>query len=176
MRIAGRIRAQRAAARRADRRNRVLLAVGRVVAVLAVVLTFPLVKADSKAGTAPLASNGPDRRGASQRAEGCHWHPLTARCLPRPESQESLSAIHSSTSDSPSDIPSWALCEFTCTSKYLSFVPGEETRNHRRVILPRHTVITCRSDTGRRAARPVKPGRPVRGRRRQLPHRRDLRR
>jgi hypothetical protein len=128
MRIAGRIRAQRAAARRADRRNRVLLAVGRVVAVLAVVLTFPLVKADSKAGTAPLASNGPDRRGASQRAEGCHSHPLTARCSPRPESRESLSTIHSSTSDSSSDIPSWTLYEFTCTSTYLSFVPARKRK------------------------------------------------
>jgi hypothetical protein len=53
------IAAQRAEARRAEVRNRVLLAAGSIVAVLAVVLTFVLVKADAKPGTAPLASNGP---------------------------------------------------------------------------------------------------------------------
>ncbi len=59
MRIAGRNRGLAGSARRADRRNRVLLAAGRVVAVFTVVLTFLLVTASSKAGTVPLASTGP---------------------------------------------------------------------------------------------------------------------
>ncbi len=53
------IAAQRAAARRAETRRRILLAAGSIVAVVAVVLTFVLVKANSKPGTAPVASNGP---------------------------------------------------------------------------------------------------------------------
>ena len=53
------IAAQRAAARRAEARRRILLAAGSIVAVIAVVLTFALVKANSKPGTAPAASNGP---------------------------------------------------------------------------------------------------------------------
>jgi Domain of unknown function (DUF929) len=53
------IAAQRAAARRGEVRRRIMLAAGSIVAVVAVVLTFVLVKADSGPGTAPLASNGP---------------------------------------------------------------------------------------------------------------------
>ena len=53
------IAAQRAASRRAEVRRRVMLAAGSIVAVVAVVLTFVLVKAKSGPGTAPLASNGP---------------------------------------------------------------------------------------------------------------------
>ncbi len=53
------IAAQRAAARRADRRRRVLISAGSVVVVLAVVLTFVLVKINAKAGTAATTSEGP---------------------------------------------------------------------------------------------------------------------
>jgi len=53
------IAAQRAAARRAQARRRVLIAVGSVLAVLAIVITFVVVKVESKPGTAPVASNGP---------------------------------------------------------------------------------------------------------------------
>ncbi|HYZ53609.1 MAG TPA: DUF929 family protein [Streptosporangiaceae bacterium] len=52
------IAAQRARERRADIRNRVLLASGSVVVVIAVVVAFVLVKVNSKA-TTPGVSNGP---------------------------------------------------------------------------------------------------------------------
>ncbi len=42
-----------------------------------------------------------------------------------------LSTIHSATTDTPSDIPSWTFFGSTYTSKYLTFVPVEETRNFR---------------------------------------------
>ncbi len=70
MRMAGGNRGPAGSARRADRRSRVLLAAGRVVAVFAVVLTFLLVTADSTAGTVPLASNGPGRRGVTKDVTG----------------------------------------------------------------------------------------------------------
>jgi Domain of unknown function (DUF929) len=60
------IAAQRAAARRRQVRNRILLAVGSIVAVAAVVVAFAVVKASSGPGTAPTASNGPT--GAALRA------------------------------------------------------------------------------------------------------------
>jgi hypothetical protein len=52
-----RIAAQRAAARRAEIRNRILIVSGSVVVVIAVVLAFVLVKANSKAPTS--SANGP---------------------------------------------------------------------------------------------------------------------
>jgi hypothetical protein len=183
--------AQRAAARRAQARRRVLLAVGSVMAVLAIVVTFVVVKVESKPGTAPLASNGPtgtalaslvravttipsstlDRVGAGQisrasigavnalgtdylapvsgqpltsggkpevlymGAEYCpycaaeRWAMIVA--LSRFGTFSGLSTIHSSTTDTPSDIPSWTFYGSTYTSKYLTFVPVEETKNYR---------------------------------------------
>ena len=51
--------AQRARERRADIRNRVLLASGSVVVVIAVVVALVLVKVNSKATTSGVSSNGP---------------------------------------------------------------------------------------------------------------------
>lgn len=53
------IAAQRAAERRAERQRRMLISAGSVVVVVAVVLTFVLIKINSKAGTAAAASEGP---------------------------------------------------------------------------------------------------------------------
>lgn len=104
--------------------------------MLAVVRTFVLVKAASKPGTAPLASNGPagaawasvvkdvtsvpesvlDKVGAgliSASGMGAEFGPHGAAerralivALSRFGTFSGLSAIHSSTSDSRSDIPS----------------------------------------------------------------------
>jgi hypothetical protein len=185
------IAAQRAAARRAEARRRVLIAAGSVLAVVAIVVTFVVVKVDAKPGTAPAASNGPtgaslasvvrdvttipastlDQVGAGQisrssvgainpqgadylapvggqlltsagkpellyvGAEYCpfcaaeRWAMITA--LSRFGTFSGLSTIHSSTTDTPSDIPSWTFYGSTYTSKYLTFVPVEETKNYR---------------------------------------------
>ena len=185
------IAAQRAAARRAQARRRVLLAVGSVMAVLAIVITFVVVKVESRPGTAPVASNGPtgaslaslvrdvttipagtlDRVGAGQisrssigtvnsqgggylahvsgplltsggkpevlyvGAEYCpfcaaqRWATIVA--LSRFGTFSGLSTVHSSTTDTPSDIPSWTFYGSKYTSKYLTFVPVEETKNYR---------------------------------------------
>ena len=54
------IAAQRAAARRAEQRRRILIASGSVVAVLAIVLAFVVIKLNSKSPSGPSsASNGP---------------------------------------------------------------------------------------------------------------------
>lgn len=58
--------AQRAANRRRQVRNRILLAAGSIVAVAAVVVALVLVKVGSGPGTAPTASEGPT--GAALRA------------------------------------------------------------------------------------------------------------
>jgi hypothetical protein len=53
------IAAQRAAARRAEKRRRILIASGSVLAVVAIVVAFVLVKANSGSGTPAPSSNGP---------------------------------------------------------------------------------------------------------------------
>jgi hypothetical protein len=186
------IAAQRAAARRAEVRRRVMLAAGSIVAVVAVVLTFVLVKAGSGPGTAPLASNGPtgaalagvvrdvttvpasvldkvgagtiDRSGIGSvnpagsdyiapvngplltsdgRPEllyiGANFCPYCAAerwalivALSRFGTFSGLSTIHSSTTDSPADIPTWTFFGSKYTSKYLTFTPVEETQNYRK--------------------------------------------
>lgn len=185
------IAAQRAAARHAEVRKRVLLAAGSIVAVLAVILTFVLVKVDAKPGTAPLASNGPtgaalasvvkdvttvpasvlDKVGGGQISPagigtvnpegtdylapvsgslltsagkpellyvGANYCPYCAAqrwamivALSRFGTFSGLSTIHSSTTDTPSDIPSWTFYGSRYTSKYLSFSSVEETKNYR---------------------------------------------
>ncbi len=185
------IAAQRAAARWAAARRRILLAAGSIVAVIAVVLTFVLVKADSEPGTAPVASNGPtgaalaslvrevttvpasildkvgagavDRSGvggvnpagsdyiapvsgqlltSGGKPEllyiGANYCPYCAAqrwaiivALSRFGTFSGLSTIHSSTTDSPADIPSWTFFGSTYTSKYLTFTSVEETQNYR---------------------------------------------
>jgi hypothetical protein len=61
-----RIAAQRAAERRAEVRNRVLLASGAVVVVIAVVVGFIVFKANSKPATSSGPSNGPTGTALSQ--------------------------------------------------------------------------------------------------------------
>jgi thiol-disulfide isomerase/thioredoxin len=186
------IATQRAASRRAEVRRRVMLAAGSIVAVVAVVLTFVLVKANSGPGTAPLASNGPtgtalasvirdvttvpasvldkvgagtiDRSGVGSvnpagadyiapvsgpsltsggkpellyiGADYCpycaaeRWAMIVA--LSRFGTFSGLSTIHSSTTDSPADIPSWTFFGSKYTSKYLTFTSVEETQNYRK--------------------------------------------
>jgi Domain of unknown function (DUF929) len=53
------IAAQRAAARRAEKRRRILIASGSIIAVVAVVLAFVLFKLNSSPSTAATGSNGP---------------------------------------------------------------------------------------------------------------------
>ena len=53
------IAAQRAAARRAEQRRRILIASGSVVAVLAIVLVFVVIKVNSKPASAAAGPNGP---------------------------------------------------------------------------------------------------------------------
>jgi hypothetical protein len=185
------IAAQRAAARRAEARRRILLAAGSIVAVIAVVLTFALVKANSEPGRAPVASNGPtgaalaslvrevttvpasvldkvgagtvDRSGVGSvnpagsdyiapvsgqlltsggKPEllyiGANYCPYCAAqrwaiivALSRFGTFSGLSTIHSSTTDTPADIPSWTFFGSKYTSKYLTFTSVEETQNYR---------------------------------------------
>jgi hypothetical protein len=61
-----RIAAQRAAARHAEVRNRVLLASGAVVVVIAIVVGFIVFKVNSKSPTSSSASNGPTGTALSQ--------------------------------------------------------------------------------------------------------------
>jgi hypothetical protein len=61
-----RIAAQRAAERRAEVRNRVLLASGAVVVVIAIVVGFIVFKANSKPATSSSPSNGPTGTALSQ--------------------------------------------------------------------------------------------------------------
>jgi hypothetical protein len=185
------IAAARAAARRSQARRRVLIAAGSVMAVLAIVVAFVVVKVESTPGTAPVASNGPtgaalaslvkevttipavtlDKVGAGQISRGSigrvnpqgadYLAPVSGQRLTsggKPEllyvgaeycpfcaaqrwamivalsrfgAFSSLSTIHSSTTDTPSDVPSWTFYGSTYTSKYLTFVPVEETKNYR---------------------------------------------
>ena len=53
------IAAQRAAARRAEQRRRILIASGSIVAVLAIVLVFVVIKVNSKPPSAASGPNGP---------------------------------------------------------------------------------------------------------------------
>ena len=53
------IAAQRAAARRAEQRRRILIASGSIVAVLAIVLAFVVIKLNSKPASATAGPNGP---------------------------------------------------------------------------------------------------------------------
>jgi hypothetical protein len=53
------IAAQRAAARRAEQRRRILIASGSIVAVLAIVLVFVVIKVNSKPASAAAGPNGP---------------------------------------------------------------------------------------------------------------------
>jgi thiol-disulfide isomerase/thioredoxin len=173
------IAAQRAAARRVEIRNRVLLASGAILAVIVVVVAFIVVKAnsDSKSSTAGGASNGPtgtalasvvkdvtsvpastlNSVGAGSTtafpttisgtaltangkpemlymgAEYCpycaaeRWAMVVA--LSRFGTFSGLKTVHSSTTDTPSNIPTWTFYGSTYTSKYLTFTPVETLTN-----------------------------------------------
>ena len=76
------IAAQRAAERRAEQRQRILIASGSILAVMAIVLAFIVVKAGSKPALDHLVER-PDRRGPGQRGvqrhERARQHPGQGR-------------------------------------------------------------------------------------------------
>lgn len=187
------IAAQRAAARRAEQRRRLFIAVGSVVAVVAVVVTFVLVKANAKAGTAASASNGPTGAalttlvkqvtgvpqnaldavgggsidssdvgpGSTANSSGSYLAPVTGTTLTsggKPEvlyigaeycpfcaaerwamvvalsrfgTFSGLSTVHSSSTDTDPNTPSFTFYGSKYTSNYLTFTSVEETRNYR---------------------------------------------
>lgn len=184
------IAAQRAAARRAQVRHRILLASGSVVVVVAIVAAFVLVKLNSKPGTAAAASEGPtgtalhslvsevtsepasvlNGAGAGSLSSGdigtanpagsylagvsgpaltlggkpellyigANYCPFCAAerwpmiiALSRFGTFSGLSTIHSSSTDVPPNIPTWTFYGSHYTSKYVAFVPVEETQNYR---------------------------------------------
>jgi Domain of unknown function (DUF929) len=183
------IAAQRAAARRAQIRHRVLLASGSIIAVAAVVVTLVLVKAGSTPGTAASGSGGPtgaalhslvadvtgvpanvlDKVGAGSLAAsdsgatnpgnalatvsgpplttggkpevlyvGANFCPYCAAerwpmiiALSRFGAFSGLSTTHSSSSDVYPNTPTFTFYGSSYTSKYISFVPVEETTNYR---------------------------------------------
>ena len=184
------IAAQRAAARRAEQRRRILIASGSVIAVLAIVLAFVLVKMTSGSGKAAGASNGPTGAalsslvndvttiptsmldqvgggsitnggsiGASPSSGGNFFTAVNGSALTsggKPEflyigaeycpycaaqrwamivalsrfgTFSGLSTIHSSSIDTPANIPTWTFYKSSYTSKYLAFTPVELTTN-----------------------------------------------
>jgi len=185
-----RIAAQRAAARRARVRNRILMAAGSIAVVVAVVVALVVVKMNSQAPALPDASEGPsgaalhslvsqvtgepagvlDRVGPGSLAGGdigtgnpagsylsgvsgpaltsggkpevlyvgadycpfCaaeRWSMIVA--LSRFGTFSGLSTIHSSSTDVPANVPTFTFHGSSYTSRYLSFVPVEETTNYR---------------------------------------------
>jgi thiol-disulfide isomerase/thioredoxin len=172
-----RIAAQRAAAKRVETRNRVLLASGAVVVVIAIVVAFVLVKANGNSKSPGASSNGPtgaaltavvnkttsvpastlETVGAGTvtggptavsgppltsggkpemlyvGAEYCpycaaqRWAMIVA--LSRFGTFSGLHTIHSATRDVYSNTPTFTFAGSHYTSKYVSFVPVEETTN-----------------------------------------------
>ena len=170
------IAAQRAAERRAEQRRRILIASGSVIAVIAVVVAFIVIKANDKPAT--NSSNGPtgsalagvvskvtnvpastlDKIGSGSftgkipavqggtpltsggkpemlymGAEYCpycaaeRWSMIVA--LSRFGTFSGLSTVHSSTTDTPSNIPTFTFHGSSYTSKYLTFTPVEMQTN-----------------------------------------------
>jgi thiol-disulfide isomerase/thioredoxin len=172
-----RIAAQRAAARRTEIRNRVLLASGAVVVVIAIVVAFVLVKANNNSKTPAGGSNGPtgaaltavvnkttgvpasalEAVGAGTVTSGptpVSGPPLTSGGKPevlyvgaeycpycaaqrwamivamsRFGTFSGLRTIHSASRDVYPNTPTFTFAGSHYASKYLSFVPVEETTN-----------------------------------------------
>ena len=176
-----RVAAQREAARRADQRKRIYLAGGSIVAVIAIVVAFVLVKQNSNGSPSASASNGPtgaaltavvndvtgvpastlDAIGGGGGAvtgkptsitgpaltsggkpemlyigaeycpycAGTRWAMIVA--LSRFGTFSGLRTIHSSTTDTPANIPTWTFYQSRYTSNYLAFTPVETTTNVR---------------------------------------------
>ena len=176
-----RVAAQREAARRADQRKRIYLAGGSIVAVIAIVVAFVLVKQNSNGSPSASASNGPtgaaltavvndvtgvpastldaigDGGGAvtgkptsitgpaltsggkpemlyigaeyCPYCAGTRWAMIVA--LSRFGTFSGLRTIHSSTTDTPANIPTWTFYQSRYTSNYLAFTPVETTTNVR---------------------------------------------
>ena len=174
-----RVAAQREAAHRAEQRKRIYLAGGSIVAVIAIVVAFVLVKGGSGGNSAGGAGNGPtgaaltavvndvtgvpastlDAIGGGGGAvtvkpasitgqaltsggkpemlyigaeycpycAGTRWAMIVA--LSRFGTFSGLRTIHSSTTDTPADIPTWTFYQSRYTSSYLAFTPVETTTN-----------------------------------------------
>src|SRR5262250_635737 len=118
-----RIAAQRAAERRAEQRRRILIASGSIIAVVAIVVAFIVVKANSKPPASSSASNGPTGAAlasgtpltANGKPEmlymGAEYCPYCAaerwamiQALSRFGTFSGLSTVHSSTTDTPTNI------------------------------------------------------------------------
>jgi len=177
------IAAQRAAQQRAERRRRILIASGSVVAVVAVVLAFVIFKlnSNSSSSAAGSGSNGPTGSaltavvdkvtsvptsvsdavgnggsallssgkpttisGAALTANGkpemlyigaeycpyCaaeRWAMIVA--LSRFGTFSGLSTVHSSSTDTYPNTPTWTFYKSSYTSPYLTFTPVETTTN-----------------------------------------------
>ena len=186
------IAAQRAAEKRAEQRRRLLLSIGSVVAVVAVVVTFVLIKVNSGPGTAASASEGPAGAALSSLVNkvtnvpsstldsigggtidssdvgtgsttnqsylspvsgtaltsadgkpevlyiGAEYCPFCAAerwamivALSRFGTFSGLSTVHSSSTDTDANTPTFTFHGSTYASKYLSFVSVETTKNYR---------------------------------------------
>jgi uncharacterized protein DUF929 len=194
-----RIAAQRAAARHAQVRRRILLAGGSIVTVVAVVVTLVLVRAGSGPGTASASSEGPtgaalhslvsevtsvpatalDAVGKGSVASdpltrvsgpaltsggkpellyvGANFCPFCAAerwpmiiALSRFGTFSGLSTTHSSTTDVYPGTPTFTFYGSSYQSKYLSFVPVEETTNYRQgnSASPNVPYVTLQTPTG----------------------------
>jgi Domain of unknown function (DUF929) len=170
------IAAQRARERRAEIRNRLLIASGSVVVIIAIVAVFIVVKLNGKPAAA-AASNGPvgtalasvvssttsvpasalDAVGAGSATSGptsVNGAPLTQNgkpevlyigaeycpycaaqrwamvvALSRFGTFSGLHTVHSSSTDTPANIPTWTFYKSSYTSKYVSFTPVETLTN-----------------------------------------------
>jgi uncharacterized protein DUF929 len=172
------IAAQRAAERRAEQRRRILIASGSIIAVIAVVVAFIVIKANNKPAT--NSSNGPtgaalasvvskvtnvpastlDKIGDGGGAftgkiqsvsggtpltsggkpemlyMGAEYCPYCAgerwamiEALSRFGTFSGLSTVHSSTTDTPSNLSTFTFHGSSYTSKYLTFTPVETETN-----------------------------------------------
>jgi thiol-disulfide isomerase/thioredoxin len=173
------IAAQRAAERRAEQRRRILIASGSIVAVIANVVAYIVIKANNKpssgnssngptgaalssvvskvtsvpastldkvgdgsgsftgkiqavSGGTPLTANGKPEM-LYMGAEYCpycaaeRWSMIVA--LSRFGTFSGLSTVHSSTTDTPSNISTFTFHGSSYTSKYLTFTPVEMETN-----------------------------------------------
>jgi Domain of unknown function (DUF929) len=172
------IAAQRAAERRAEQRRRILIASGSILAVIAIVVAFIVIKANNKPsgnssngptgsalagvvskvtnvpastldkigdgggsftgkiqpvnGGTPLTSGGKPEM-LYMGAEYCpycaaeRWSMIVA--LSRFGTFSGLSTVHSSTTDRPSNLPTFTFHGSSYTSKYLTFTPVEMQTN-----------------------------------------------
>src|SRR6266516_4182442 len=146
------IAAQRAAAQRAERRRRLFITGGSVLAVVAIVVAFIVVKSlgSSSAPSKPASANGtPLTKDGKPEvlyigAEYCpycaaeRW--AMAVALSKFGTFTGLRGIHSSSSDAFPSTPTLTFYKTGYTSRYLVFTPVETTTEDRNTPLQKTTA------------------------------------